>query len=361
MEILKKIEYFVKRIFDRILGSQENQKVLKDNSAEIILKNADKILLLRHDRIGDILVTVPFIKMLRDNFPEIQIDILLSENNISAKRAVQKYVDNLYIYKKNIGEIFKLIKKFRKNNYKVVIDLFDNPSTTSAYLVKFINPVNSVSFQKPNTAHYTHLVELPDKNKVHIVNRILMLLKPFGIYSEKFNLNLEFSVTNEEKHNALEKIGLNKQVLGINLSGSSRAKYWGTDNYIKFIKLFAEKYPSYKIIIFALPDYSDETEKIVSETTAEKSPEAKSFSEYASLLSVCSLILTPDTSAVHLAAAFQIPCVSLHLWTGSQETGLPWTAYNSPNTALKTTNNDLRSIAVKDVMNAFINLIEKAH
>ncbi|MDX9790808.1 MAG: glycosyltransferase family 9 protein [Candidatus Kapabacteria bacterium] len=314
--------------------------------------------MLRHDRIGDVLVTVPFLRALRSTYPKIEIDMLFSDYNISAKRAVDSFTNNIYVYRKGILKLFKLIRQLRSRNYDLIIDLFDNPSTTSQYLIKLINPLYTIGFDKNNKGLYTHIVPLPDKRLVHIVERITCLLMPFGINPSKSDLSLSFRLEPREiKYAKKMLMTKGKKLLAVNLSGSSRAKFWGVENIKSFIKMFSENHSEIDIVIFFTEDYVSEADEIVENSPARKAPPTKSFLRFAAYLSVCNYLLTPDTSAVHLAAAFKIPCVSLHLWTGSEDTGLPWYAYNTPQKTLKTSTNDLSSISPENVCTAFNELI----
>lgn len=357
--MLKKIEYAVKGFFDKML-SKDNKPVLINKTETIFrLTNSSRLLLLRHDRIGDVMVTTPFLTILRKAFPNIEIDMLMSPNNISASRAVDGFVNNIYVYDKKLIHSIKLIRELKTRKYDIIIDLFDNPSTTSSYIIRFVKPRYSLGFDKSNSAVYTHIVPLPDKNNVHIVERIANLLMPFGIEKQKSVLELSFNLKPEERKKAYEIMkSSEKKILGINLSGSSRAKYWGTDKFTEFINEFEIKFTDYKVVIFSMPDYENELNQIISSTSAEKAPKADTFVEYASYLSVCDLLLTPDTAAVHLAAAFKLPCVSLHLWTGLSDTGMPWHPFNSPYKMLKTDTGNLNDISVESVMNAATELIE---
>lgn len=357
--MLKKIEYAVKGFFDKMLSKDSNPVLINKTEAIFRLTDRSRLLLLRHDRIGDVIVTTPFLTILRKAFPIIEIDMLMSPNNISAQRAVDSYINNIYVYDKKLVNIIKLFRKLKNRKYDIIIDLFDNPSTTSSYIIKFVKPKYSLGFDKSNSAVYTHIVPLPNKNEVHIVERIANLLMPFGIEPAQSAGELSFHLNPEERKKANELIKRNgKKVLGINLSGSSRAKYWGTDNFTEFINEFAIKFTDYKVVIFSMPDYETELNQIISSTLAEKAPKADSFVEYASYLSVCDLLLTPDTAAVHLAAAFKVPCISLHLWTGSSDTGMPWHPYNSPYKMLKTDTGNLADISVESVLNAAAEIIE---
>lgn len=356
--ILKKIEFKVKHFVNKRLFNKKDPIIINEITDVFELKPNCRILLLRQDRIGDLLVSVPFIKYLRNKYLECEIDIILSEKNINAKRAVEPYISNIYLYEKKILKIIKLIIDLKKRKYDLLIDLYDNSSTTSTFLIKFIKAKYNLGLEKSNNLIYSHIVPLLDKNKYHIVERIANLSIPFGFLLQKNDLLLEFNIFESEKKQAEEKLKIekNKKYLGINLSGSTEAKYWGTENYIGLIKKINIENPEIEIIIFATEKFENELNIIVSDTKSKATPRTNSFLEFAANISLCDFLISVDTSVVHLAAAFQIPIISLHIWTGTIDTGLPWYSFNNQNKYLVTKNN-LSDIKVIDVFNAYLELI----
>src|SRR6266566_9771667 len=64
----------------------------------LALGSAPRILLLRQDRIGDVLVSVPVIRALRRQYPQAQIHMLFSRKNYGVRQAVQPYIDQAWCY-----------------------------------------------------------------------------------------------------------------------------------------------------------------------------------------------------------------------------------------------------------------------
>ena len=352
---LKRTELFIKKMLKRLFI--KNIKPIAINSAQNIFKGkVKKILLLRQDRIGDLLVSVPTIKLLRKYNPYIQIDILLSKKNVAAISSVIDYIDDYFVYDKKIFATLKLIKKLRWKKYDLLIDMYDNVSTTSNFFIKFSNAKDSLGFQKAEDYHCTYLVPLPSKKEVHIVDRVAQLLLTFGIESSREKLELDYRIDNNAFVEAKKQLGekTSKIRLGINLSGSSKSKFWGLDNYILFINELNKYYEHIEVILFSTGDYQSETNLIIANTTSKAAPLVETFNEYAAMISTCSIIVTPDTAAVHLASAFKIPCICLFqvLPANHDDYMLPWTPYKIPFKALTTTGR-LNEIKVSDVIDAF--------
>lgn len=314
-----------------------------------------KILLLRQDRIGDVLISSPFVELLRKNLPAARIDILLGHRNSGARRAIEKHVDNILVYDKKIIHTLSLLGNIRRTKYDVTVDLLDNASRTSSIIVKKSLSRFSLGFDKENSGIYTHVVPLPDKHRVHIVDRTARLLWAFGINPDDKIDGLFYPIEETEKQKALALTGKKEKRLrlGINLSGSDRAKFWGIDNNRNFISALLANYDDIEIFVFGTKDYENDKNEIIRGSKARKAPEVHSFHEFACLLSTCDLIMTPDTSAVHLAAAWKAPCLALYKYDPEGAAGMPWTPYKSPYKALTTSGESIESITVESALGAF--------
>jgi len=176
-KILKSIEVNLKGLLkDSIFAKNRKTtpKICYQKCNDIA--NAKTILLLRQDRIGDLLVTTPFLRNLQDAFPETQISILLSERNVVAQSCIKPYCSEIFVLRKNPLQFLRLVRQLRRKRFELVIDLLDNPSVTSSILVRLLKARLSLGFEKENRNIYTHTVPLPDKSQGHIVERIANFL-----------------------------------------------------------------------------------------------------------------------------------------------------------------------------------------
>ncbi|HYF02844.1 MAG TPA: glycosyltransferase family 9 protein [Patescibacteria group bacterium] len=355
--LLKRIELFVRRTFtQRWLGKPPRELVAEPHNVLKLGPNA-KILFLRQDRIGDVLVTTPLMRLLRRKFPHAQIDMLLSNNNFAVRGGVAHNISSFWRYTKKVGDTFRLIKSIRTEKYDVIIDLMDNTSATSSYFIQWMKPRFSVGIVKENAAIYTHCVPLLDRSRVHIVERIAQLLLPFGINPKMEDLSLEYRFAENELLKAQEQLGAKskKLRLGIHLAGSTKNRFWGEENYRKFFSFLKKDFPQIEPLIFIPPGYEVVAQNISEENGVATAPAAKSFHEFAAMLHQCDLIFTPDTSTVHLAAAWKKPC--LVMYNDYSPHLLRWTPYNSPFKALYTADSSIAVIAVDQVMGTLSELL----
>jgi ADP-heptose:LPS heptosyltransferase len=358
----KKIEIAVKKKVNFFLFNSNATPVLINKAEPVFqLSSKAKILILRQDRIGDVLVSVPFFRNLKEALPDANIDVVFGKKNIQAKKAIEKYINKIYVYEKNVLNTISLIRSIRKNRYDLIIDLFDNASTTSSMFVKLSKAKYKLGIEKENSGIYSHIVPLLNKTKFHIVERIAQLLLPFGINPASVDLSLAYLVTEEEKAKAKNFFGEKQKSLrlGINLAGSNRNKFWGVENNIEFINTLNKEFPFIEPVLFGTKEYSAEIEKISIEAKIKIAPKVNSMHDWVCLLSQCDLIVTTDTSAVHFAACLKIPCIALYNYAIDEKFGVYWYPYNSPYRIIGAESGRLSDISAQDAIQKLRELIEE--
>ena len=315
-----------------------------------------KILMLRQDRLGDVIISLPLFQIFKSNFPDKELHICLGEKNIAATPFVQPFFQKIWFYEKNLFKIISLILHLNSEHYDLIIDLLDSPSRTSSIIMKLIKCKYKLGFDKENRNSYTHLVPLPNQSQIHIVDRLMNLLLPFNILHNeidpKINLPIDDKIINPIPKNP------HKYRLGINLAGSTKAKFWGLDNYINFINKFLENHPDFEIYIFVQKNMQDLQLQICTETQASPAPITDDLQLLAKMISTCDYFLSPDTATVHFAAAYGIPSVIFYNVKEIPPKLIPWTPYNAPYKALLTTD-AISSIPVDEAIKAMEELFNK--
>ncbi len=348
--LLKRIELWMRRKLIEGFGTPVNPVRVERPQLVLDLPEHPKILFLRQDKIGDALVSFPVIRVLRQEFPNATIDILLGDANYAIRSALARYIRKAWCYSKSIAKTLRLLSLLRAERYDVVIDLMDNSSATSSFLVKNIRSRYAVGIDKENAAVYSHLVPLPDRQSVHIVERIAYLLLPFGIDPSQHDLSLEYPFSPEDIALARERLGPNTHSLrlGVNISGTGEQKYWGRQRFTELIDALLAAHDDVQVVVFSSPEYEAERSAIVQATGAVEGARANNFHEFAAMLHECDVIFTPDTSVVHLAGAWKMPCVGLFINTKLNL--MPWTPYGAPHEALITNKQHVSFIPVADAI-----------
>ncbi|MCX6153106.1 MAG: hypothetical protein NT007_02980 [Candidatus Kapabacteria bacterium] len=358
--ILKIFEMKIKGLFDTFLFAKpSNVSVIEQNQRIFSSLNISKILILRHDRIGDVLISIPLFKIIRNFMPDAEIDIILGKRNQEIQSSIKSYFNNIFVFDQTLFKAIILIIQLRRRKYDLIIDPFDKPSSTSSLIIKLSGIGNSLGF-RTHSSVCTHQVVALDKNKYHIIERTAQLALAFGICPNSSNIIPEFIIDDEEKIRAQSRIGkFSKDTrVAIVLFGSSDSKFWGINNHIEFINKIKTQKSEIEFILFATKDHNDILHNIADQTGALAAPIANNIIEYAFLLYQCDMIFTPDTSAVHFATAWKKPVIALFPYDLGNN-GMPWYPYKTPNRTLVAENGNIETINVNSVIEAFDSLFRE--
>lgn len=354
IHVLKPLERRIRKSLIRRTGFTGT--LIRHPEDAIRLRPNPAILMLRAERIGDVLVTVPIIRAVRRQYPLGRIDVLLTDTNLHAAHAVSPWIDRVWIYHKRPVSALALVHKVRAERYDLLVDFQNGPSATSQFVARWGGAANVLGLLHEQPAHLTHAVPMPDRRRVHIVDRLAQLLLAFGVDPEREPLDLEYRLSDIDRARAAAQLQAVRSAhrLAVNISGRGTDKYWGRNRFIEAIGFVQQHYPQLAVVVCGAPGDAAEVEAIAAATGAEPVPPLP-FHAFASIIHECDLLLTPDTSVVHLAAAWKIPAVVLFR---EDPHTLPWVPYRSPHRAIVQPG-PLAGIALERVMEALAQLIEE--
>jgi ADP-heptose:LPS heptosyltransferase len=357
--IIKRIELWIRRFLIQLLGRIfKRTNTLQSN----IDFNACKFLFIRQDRIGDVLISTPLFEVLKKHYPRAVLDVLLSESNHFVLEN-DPLIHTRWIYKKKVGKSIALIRTLRKEHYDFVIDLMDNPSTTSTILCLLINAKWNIGIDKDNRFAYDIIVPMLSRSETHIIDRIAQLLIPFQIDPGKEKIAVRYSTSLKSEEfvdRFLCQNNLSSSVIiGINISAGNDARFWGIENFKELITYLDKTYPEYKTLLLYQPSDERRAQMITeSHQSVILSPITSSFDQFAAFIKRLSYLVTPDTAAVHLASAFNVGTVVLYVQ--SNKALRIWEPFGTDYECIITDKDDLSTIPVTHVQDALGRLIRRS-
>ncbi|MBI5471748.1 MAG: glycosyltransferase family 9 protein [Ignavibacteriae bacterium] len=323
--------------------------------------NACKFLFVRNDRIGDVLVSSPIIYHLKNKYPNATLDFFLSEKNHFVLEN-EPLVRRRWLYNKRLIDTIKLLSAIRREHYDFVVDLWDAVSSTSTVICLLSGAKWSVGLEKENAFVYDIRVPLFSRSDTHIVDRLAMLLTPFGIDGANVPLILRYTVSDESRRFAKAFVSEHRLDsyfrVGININAGTEVRFWGVENFQELIRRLSAEHPEMRFIIMHKLGERERAHAIAAPfPTAIVGPETPVFDQFAALIEKMNFLITPDTSAVHLAAAFQVPIVALYVQSAAEFA--IWSPYGVEHESLVTPVSDLKTIACSDVHDAVNRLYER--
>lgn len=349
---MKKFELFFKTLLLRIFLLFSSAKKSSDIP---VLKADDKILLVRLNRIGDALVTSAFIEQLRLH-TKAQIHVLADSKNYFVFKRIPA-VNNIFVIRKNLEDYKTLFKMLLKENYKVVVDLHDDVSTTATVVIAKLKAPYKFGLEKENSRIFTATTPKLDSTSTHVIERSLELLKLFGITPDRSTAGIKYSPEPASLEKADEfmqkRFDAKKFTLGINISAGSEARFWGIHKYQKLVE-FLKQYDINVVLLSTTKDLKHAF-RIYSER--DKIYYTPSFDEFAAIMSKIDMLFSPDTATVHLAAIYKVPVFGIYVKYNTED--MIWYPYGCDFDCVITKEPTVHNVSFNDVIAKFKPFLEK--
>ncbi len=285
-----------------------------------------RILIARTDRIGDVLLSTPVIKALRERYPQAYIAMMVSPY---ARDIVEgnPYLDKVIILDKDRKHkswlhSVKFIRGLKKNKFDLALILHP---TNRVHLLTFLSAIpKRVGYGRKLgfllTDRIKHAKQLGEK---HELEYNLDLLRYLGIELKDKNLFIPIKPEAEKWVAELfrqEGINDTDKLLALNPAASCPSKIWPAERFAQTSDLLAQKY-GFKILIIAGPKDTRLADNLINHMRSKAVNLAgkTSVAQLASLLKRCTLFLSNDSGPVHIASAVGTPVISIF---GRNQAGL---------------------------------------
>ena len=314
----------------------------------IDIRSVRKLLILRYDRIGDIIVTTPVFRALKKANPSLFIGVLASESNAELI-SHNPNVDRIYTVHSSWLALWKEIRDARTERYDVVLNLIFNRTTSGGVLANMIAPrgIKIGQGAEKYRFYFNALLKLPRGDR-HMVEILAGIVKEvFHVRISSKNLRFELPVEKEVTRNverfvkgfasdskAVRKRGVNRRapkrpLVVVNISATDEVRKISRKQALEIVESVL-KTGGYRVAVVSSPGDSDWRDAIID---AVNSPLCRAYpaagvaplKEVAALIGAARAVITPDTSIVHIASAMQTPVMGL--FTPLQVTA-EWLPYN---------------------------------
>jgi len=277
-----------------------------------------RILIVRTDRIGDVVLSTPIIKALREAYPNAYIAMMVSPY---AKDIVEgnPYLDEVIIYDKEhnhkswMGSV-KFALRLKKKRFALALILHP---TNRAHLVTFFAGIpRRIGYDRKLgfllTDRIRHTKQFGEK---HELEYNLALLTYLGIEPEDKNLFMPIKTESERWiEDIFRQEGIKEQdkLLAIHPGASCPSKIWPNERFAEVSDKLIEKY-GFKVLIISGPRDIILAQNVIKHMRhpAINLAGKTSVSQLASVLRRCRLFISNDSGPVHIAAAVGTPVISI--------------------------------------------------
>ncbi|MCP4705047.1 MAG: glycosyltransferase family 9 protein [candidate division Zixibacteria bacterium] len=365
MNLLKQIEFKIKEGFFFVF-----QLFLKKGKSDYIIPDSNKfqkILILRPDRIGDTVCTFPLIDSLKENFPQMKISIFASSKNYSLIKNDPRF-DKIFIYRRNILRDIKEVMAVRDEKYDCVVDLLADDSVTTLFLSQFCSVYSKrIGLGKKKFEKYYDFNYTPEPDcKKHTVDINLKLLDAFGssctIAERHAPPFVDDTTSNniDEFLNSISNNNPNGIFVGLNLSARGENRNWGEKKSTELISRIIETSNNCNVILITAPNErfkGDAIEKQFDKNVVQIPPNSN-LTEASALISKLDILISPDTSLVHIGRSFKIPVIGLY--TAYKKVYRQWRPFNQEDGLVLSYGDDnIFNISVEQVFDEFEKMKQK--
>lgn len=260
-----------------------------------------KILLIRFSSIGDIVLTSPVIRCIKEQVANAEVHVI-TKNQFAFIYQNNSKVTKVYSIHKNVGEV---IGSLKKENYDHIVDLHNNIRSLQLKLI--LNRPTS-SFNKLNIEKWL-LVKLRVNRlpNVHIVDRYMQAAEKLGIKNDNGGLEYFIPPADEIKMQTLPETHRSRYIAFV-----IGAKHFTKQLPVEKIISICKKINSAVVLIGSQED-KDKGEKIRSAVgdSIFNACGIYNLNQSASLIKNAAKVITHDTGLMHIAAAFKKEIISV--------------------------------------------------
>ncbi len=297
-----------KYIWDRKEKSKiiEGDNFLKDNDIK-------SILFLRYDgKIGDMIVNSLMFREIKKVYPDIKIGVVARGAAIDIIKD-NPNVDKIYEYYKDRKKIKDLALKIKEEKYDLLIDFSEMLRVNQMMLINLCGARINIGLDRKDWKLFDLSIESGKDFKwtEHITNRYLAYLIKLGLKKESIDISYDIYLKDEKKYETFfYKIKENKKLI-LNPYGASKHKSFNIETLENIITYLKDK--DIAIILVYFGDKYKELEFLEKKYKSVYIPKKiESILNTAILIKKSDYVISPDTSIVHIASAFNKKMITVY-------------------------------------------------
>lgn len=279
--------------------------------AQINTDDLQSFVFLRYDRIGDLVVSLPLVKALKDRFPNANLSIIASKSNAPVAEYSNLF-SSIEIKKTNM---FAWIYQFwsMRKRFDVVVDLNHSIAPHAILAILVLDPKHVASPYKQGRwgvkgSELRRFDIMPEASPTalhrpmsEIYLDIARLLGCAPLDTTPYPLDPNFV-----EHQTNRTIILNHR-------GSRPSMRLRNDHLLEIVRSIKRLRPSYKVLM--LPEKTDfyNIKRLMKDqNNVEVMKPTPTIVPVIEAVKIAALVITPDTALVHIASAFSKPLIAVY-------------------------------------------------
>jgi ADP-heptose:LPS heptosyltransferase len=299
------------------------------------------VLIIRNDAIGDMILSSPMWHVIKRRYPHIRIGIVGSFRNLPVIE-YDPFVDvRIEFSLDSLGSAIRARREVQKHQWDLVLPLIYSKKTKVSVLTHWLlpkGPACMVLLPSESPERYRKMFEgtvtapdeLGDTTMSDLLKAHLALTCGIEISDEEWRPEVHPNPASlikmqEEIASILQGDGT-KRVIHINLDAKTSIREYGLAGLLAVSKMLTEKFNDFSVVWTCSPEASASAILLLEEKRPARIHfvTTGSIHDLMALVRFVDLVITPDTSVVHMAAAERKPIVGLYIRKNEwQPSGVP--------------------------------------
>jgi ADP-heptose:LPS heptosyltransferase len=328
-------------------------------------ENIKNILVIRLNKIGDMICAVPLLKTLRKNFKNAKITVFTEEPSIELLEG-SGLADGFIVYKKERRllynrhlECMRLLRQYKREagigRFDIAIAVKGGFSSFLAAITFLSGARIRVGYSSPekrlSNLFYNFPVDPIDAPRFHQVDACLNLLTVMVIDEPVRDIAIDIPAENKAAVvRFLREKGLEPKagIVLFNISNNRETSRWRLDNFIELGRAISQRY-GYNCIITCIAADREKAVKICDSLNGKGFfYDTSKLMDFAAIASVSDFLIAGDGGAIHIGAAAGAKVVALF----GQTNPVIYGPYGEGHIILKSQDGNVNSITPDDVIRA---------
>ena len=308
--ILKNIYLSFRKYLLRVLAILIFDKKLPDFGSR---QDVRKILFIRIDRIGDLVLSTPALKAIKKAYQHAKLVVLSSPSNCSLLFN-NPYIDQIIVYdrRNKLKDRIKIVRQLREYNFDLAIDPYADYELETALIALLSGAKKRIGYASYGREVFFNIQAPKIKDNQHLVDLTLDVMKPIGVVTK--DKTPKIFLTDDENNwagNWLTEKGVEGELLiGIHPGAYYESQRWLPDHFAELV-CELRKAGRENLILFGGPGDErllDSINSMSGEDISTYIPD--DLRKFAALLSCCSVFICNNSGPLHMAVALNTPTIS---------------------------------------------------
>jgi len=266
-------------------------------------RKPEKILAIRFQALGDLMITLPYLQSLKEQMPQVQIDLLTRSEVAGIPKSLKLFEKVFSIGGGRNAKVqfllsLLLIPYLVWQHYDVVIDLQNH--RISKIIRKLLRTKAWSEFDRSSRNFAGERTRLTI-DALQIAQTTI---------STRLELKRYLNVENKLKANGWNG---EKSLVILNPAGAFTSRNWPPENYVAFAKLWKERFPSSQFLILGLDPMKSKSNLLKKELVNDliDITGMTSIVEAFAIVKRSSLMFTEDSGLMHMSWVQGVPTIAL--------------------------------------------------